>query len=317
MKKRLRLIFMGTPQFAVPILEALIKSGEEILAVVTQPDKPAGRGKKLTPPPVKVLAEKHGLPVLQPSKIKDPAFLAKLKEASPDVIVVAAYGKILPKEVLEIPKFGCINVHASLLPKFRGAAPINWAIIAGEKETGVTIMQMDEGMDTGDILLMEKIPIEEGETAGTLHDKLSSLGAKLIVKALNLLKEGKLTPRKQPEEGVSYAPMLKKEDGLLDFSRPATELANLIRGLDPWPTAYAYFRGKLIKFFHPRAEKGPSQGEPGEILGLDEEGFLLIGTGEGVLGVKEVQLEGKKRISAEEFVRGYRPAPGERFSPKP
>ena len=315
--KKLRIVFMGTPQFAVPILEALIKSGEEILAVVTQPDKPAGRGKKLTPPPVKVLAEKHGLPVLQPSKIKDAAFLASLRELSPEVIVVAAYGKILPKEVLEIPKFGCINVHASLLPKFRGAAPINWAIIAGEKETGVTIMQMDEGMDTGDILLMEKIPIEEGETAGSLHDKLSSLGARLIVKALNLLKEGRLTPRKQPEEGVSYAPMLKKEDGLLDFSRPAAELANLIRGLDPWPTAYAYFRGKLIKFFRPRVEKGPFQGEPGEILGLDEEGYLRIGTGEGVLKVKEVQLEGKKRISAEEFVRGYRPKAGEKFAPGP
>ena len=315
--KKLRIVFMGTPQFAVPILEALIKSGEEILAVVTQPDKPAGRGKKLTPPPVKVLAEKHGLPVLQPSKIKDAAFLASLRELSPDVIVVAAYGKILPKEVLEIPKFGCINVHASLLPKFRGAAPINWAIIAGEKETGVTIMQMDEGMDTGDILLMEKIPIEEGETAGSLHDKLSSLGARLIVKALNLLKEGRLTPRKQPEEGVSYAPMLKKEDGLLEFSRPAAELANLIRGLDPWPTAYAYFRGKLIKFFRPRVEKGPSQGEPGEILGLDEEGYLRIGTGEGVLKVKEVQLEGKKRISAEEFMRGYRPKAGEKFTPGP
>ncbi len=316
MKERLRLVFMGTPQFAVPILEALIKSGEEILAVVTQPDKPAGRGKKLTPPPVKVLAEKHGLPVLQPQKIKDPAFLAKLKGLAPDVIVVAAYGKILPKEVLEIPRFGCINVHASLLPKFRGAAPINWALIAGEKESGVTIMQMDEGMDTGDILLMEKVPIAEDETAGTLHDKLASLGARLIVEALKLLKEGKLTPRKQPEEGASYAPMLKKEDGLLDFGRPATELAILIRGLDPWPTAYAYFRGKLIKFFRPRVEKGPS-GEPGEILGLDGEGYLRIGTGDGVLKVKELQLAGKKRISAEEFVRGYRPKAGEKFTPKP
>ncbi len=309
---RLRIIFMGTPAFAVPILEALLRSGEEVIAVVTQPDKPSGRGKRLTAPPVKVLAQKYGLDVFQPEKIKDPKFLEILKALSPDVIVVAAYGKILPKEVLEIPRFGCINVHASLLPKYRGAAPINWALISGEKETGVTIMQMDEGMDTGDILLTAKIPIEPEETAGTLHDKLSALGAELIVKALRLLKEGKLSPQKQSEEGVSYAPPLKKEDGLLDFARPAEQLANLIRGLDPWPTAYAFFRGKLVKFYRPKVFADEA-GEPGEILGL-REGFLLIGTGEGALGVRKLQVEGKKRISAEEFVRGYRPKPKEKFT---
>ncbi|NPA48541.1 MAG: methionyl-tRNA formyltransferase [Thermodesulfobacteria bacterium] len=313
--RKLRLVFMGTPQFAVPILKALLESEDEVVAVVTQPDKPAGRGKKLTPPPVKVLAQQYGVPVLQPSKIKDPNFLEELRRLAPDAIVVAAYGKILPKEILELPPLGCINVHASLLPKFRGAAPINWAIIAGEKETGVTIMQMDEGMDTGDILLMEKIPIAPDETAGTLHDKLSQLGAKLIVKALKDLKEGRLKPRKQPEEGVSYAPMLRKEDGLLDFSRPAEELANLIRGLDPWPTAYAYFRGKLIKFFKPEVSE-EKEGSPGEILGL-EDGALLVGTGKGVLKVREVQLEGKKKISAEEFFRGYRPGVGEKFTSRP
>ncbi|WP_022853066.1 methionyl-tRNA formyltransferase [Thermodesulfatator atlanticus] len=314
--KKLRLVFMGTPSFAVPILNALLDSEDEVVAVVTQPDKPAGRGKKLTPPPVKVLALERGVPVLQPQKIKDEKFLTELRSLNPDVIVVAAYGKILPSEVLTIPRYVCINVHASLLPKFRGAAPINWAIIAGEKETGITIMQMDEGMDTGDILLMESLPISPEDTAGTLHDKLSALGAKLIVRALNLLKEGRLTPQKQPEEGVSYAPMLKKEDGLLDFSRPAKELANLIRGLDPWPTAYAYFRGKLVKFFAPSFEKKDAKASPGEILGL-ENGKLLVATGEGILKIGELQVEGKKRIKAEEFVRGYRPKPGENFTSYP
>ncbi|WP_457755995.1 methionyl-tRNA formyltransferase [Thermodesulfatator indicus] len=311
MKDKLRIIFMGTPAFAVPILKALLTREDEVVAVVTQPDKPAGRGKRLTPPPVKLVAQEKGVPVFQPAKIKDQEFLETLKKLLPDVIVVAAYGKILPKEVLEIPRFGCINVHASLLPKFRGAAPINWAIIAGEKETGITIMQMDEGMDTGDILLMEKIPILPEDTAGTLHDKLAQLGAKLINEALDRLKEGKLFPQKQPDEGVSYAPMLRKEDGLIDFNKPARELANLIRGLDPWPTAYAYFRGKLVKFFSPEFDER-DYGPPGEILGLSQ-GKLLVGTGKGLLKIGELQLEGKKRITAQEFWRGYRPKPGERF----
>ena len=309
--KRLRLVFMGTPHFAVPILQALIESGEEILAVVTQPDKPAGRGKRLTPPPVKILAQEHSLPVLQPQKIKDPAFLEELKKLAPDVIIVAAYGKILPKEVLEIPKYGCINVHASLLPKFRGAAPINWAILAGEKETGVTIMQMDEGMDTGDILLQESIPIAADETAGTLHDKLAQLGAKLIIQALGLLKEGKLLRKKQPEEGVSYAPLLKKEDGLLDFSLSAEELSRRIRGLDPWPSAYTYFRGKLLKLFRPEVLDQETEAPPGTIVDVDH--GLTLATGRGLLRVHEIQPEGKKRMDAEAFVRGYRPQVGERL----
>ena len=308
---KLRLIFMGTPRFAVPILEALLQSEDEVLAVVTQPDKPAGRGKKLTPPPVKQLAQRHGLLVFQPEKIKEPSFLEELKALHPDVIVVAAYGKILPKEVLEIPKFGCINVHASLLPKFRGAAPINWAIISGEKETGVTIMQMDEGMDTGDILLQEKIDIAPEETAGTLHDKLSLLGARLIVEALKLLKEGRLAPRKQPEEGVSYAPVLKKEDGFLDFSRSAEELSRLIRGLDPWPTAYTRFRGKLLKLFRPKVLDQVSSAPPGTIVDLKE--GLIIATGKGLLKIEEVQPEGKRRMKAEDFIRGWRPEVGEKL----
>lgn len=312
MAEKWRLVFMGTPAFAVPILKALLASEDEVVAVVTQPDKPAGRGKKLTPPPVKLLAQEHGVPVLQPTKIKDPEFLTKLRELAPEAIVVAAYGKILPREVLEIPPKGCINVHASLLPKFRGAAPINWAIIAGESETGVTIMQMDEGMDTGDILLMEAIPIGPEETAGELHDRLAALGAKLIVEALRGLKEGRIKPEKQPEKGVSYAPMLKKEDGFLDFTLPAEELSRLIRGLDPWPSAYAYFRGKLIKFFRPEAINEEVQAVPGEIVAVGEEG-LLIATGKGLLRVREVQVEGKKRLSVADFIRGWRPRPGERF----
>ncbi len=307
-----RIVFMGTPAFAVPILKALIEGEDEVIAVVTQPDKPAGRGKRLTQPPVKVLAKEYNLPVLQPEKIKDPNFLEKLRVFAPDAIVVAAYGKILPKEILEIPPHGCINVHASLLPKFRGAAPINWAIICGEKETGITIMQMDEGMDTGDILLMEAIPIGPDETAGELHDRLSQLGAKLIIEALKGLKEGKIKPKKQPEEGVSYAPMLKKEDGFLDFLQPAEELARLIRGLDPWPSAYAYFRGKLIKFFKPKVVHEKVQAVPGEIVKADEEG-LLIATSKDLLLVKEVQVEGKKRMPVKEFIKGWRPRPGERI----
>ncbi len=312
MAEKWRLLFMGTPEFAVPVLKALIESEDEVVAVVTQPDKPAGRGKKLTPPPVKRLAEETGLKVWQPHKLKEEAFLKDLQALEPDAIVVAAYGKILPKVVLELPKHGCINVHASLLPKFRGAAPINWAIIAGEKETGITIMQMDEGMDTGDIILQEAIPIGPEETAGQLHDRLAHLGAKLIVEALKGLKQGRLKPRKQPEEGVSYAPMLKKEDGFLDFSLSAEELSRLIRGLDPWPSAYAYFRGKLVKLFGPSVEEQVVQAVPGEIVSADEEG-LRIATGQGVLKVKEVQVEGKKRVSVADFVHGWRPKPGERF----
>ncbi len=303
---------MGTPAFAVPVLKALIDSQDEVVAVVTQPDKPAGRGKRLTPPPVKVVAERAGIPVWQPVKLKDEDFLRKLKALEPDAIVVAAYGKILPRVILELPRHGCINVHASLLPKFRGAAPINWAIIAGEKETGITIMQMDEGMDTGDIILQEAIPIGPEETAGELHDRLAELGAKLIVKALEGLKQGHLKPRKQPEEGVSYAPMLKKEDGFLDFTLPAEELARLIRGLDPWPSAYAYFRGKLVKFFKPSVEEQTVQAVPGEIVAAGADG-LRIATGKGLLKIKEVQVEGKKRVSVADFVHGWRPQPGERF----
>ncbi len=303
---------MGTPTFAVPILKALLEGEDKVIAVVTQPDKPAGRGKKLSSPPVKILAREYGLPVLQPEKLKESDFLDKLQKLTPDIIVVAAYGKILPKEVLEIPLHGCINVHASLLPKFRGAAPINWAIMCGEKQTGVTIIQMDEGMDTGDILLMKAIPIKPDETAGELHDRLSRLGAKLVIKALKGLKEGKIRPKKQPREGISYAPMLRKEDGLLDFLQPADELARLIRGLDPWPSAYAYFRGKLIKFFRPKVINQKVQAVPGEIVKADKNG-LLIATSKGLLLIEEVQIEGKKRIPVAEFIKGWHPTPGERL----
>ncbi len=313
MSPKWRLVFMGTPQFAVPILEALLNSENEVIAVVTQPDKLAGRGKRLTPPPIKLLAKEKGLKVLQPQRLKDQEFLDQMYSLRPEAIVVAAYGKILPKVLLELPRYGCLNVHASLLPKLRGAAPINWAIITGERETGITIMQMDEGMDTGDIILQRAVTIGPEETAGELHDRLALLGAELIVEALKGLKQGLLTPKPQPEKGVSYAPPLKKEDGFVDFTLSAEELARLIRGLDPWPSAYAYFRGKLIKFFRPQVEEDQShKGIPGEIVTVEPHS-LVVATGQGLLKIREVQVEGKKRMPTTDFIRGWRPIPGERF----
>ncbi|MBA2847782.1 methionyl-tRNA formyltransferase [Thermosulfuriphilus ammonigenes] len=306
------LIFMGTPEFAVPILKALIAGPDEVVAVVCQPDRPRGRGRKPSPPPVKIVAQEAGITVYQPEKIRDPAFISQLKAVSPEAIVVAAYGKILPPEILKLPPRGCINVHASLLPKFRGAAPINWAIISGEEKTGVTIMQMDEGMDTGPIILAREIPIEPEETAGSLAKRLSDLGAELILEAIEGLKEGRLHPRPQPKTGVSYAPPLKKEDGLADFSRPAEELDRLIRGFDPWPTVYTFLQGRRLKLFRPRVIEAPSQAPPGTIVAVSEEG-ITIATGRGLLLIKEVQLEGRKRLPVAEFTRGYHLKPGMRL----
>ncbi len=296
---------MGTPEFAVPILKALIEGPDEVLAVVCQPDRPRGRGKKPAPPPTKQMALEAKIPVLQPERIKDEIFLNQVRELSPEVIVVAAYGQILPPSLLELPPYGCINVHASLLPKFRGAAPINWAIIAGEKETGITIMQMDEGMDTGPVLLSRAIPIGPEETAGELARRLSALGAELILEALEGLKQGHLKPWPQPAEGVSYAPLLKKEDGLADFSRPAEELARLIRGLDPWPTVYTFLKGQRLRLFRPKVIKAPTEAPPGTIVSIGKEG-LLIATGQGLLLIRELQLEGRKRMPVADFLRGHR-----------
>ena len=267
----MKIVFMGTPDFAVPSLQGLIDDGHEILAVYTQPDKPVGRKQVLTPPPVKALALKHGLPVYQPTKMRDGTVAAQLRELAPDLIAVVAYGRILPKEILEIPPYGCINVHGSLLPKYRGAGPIQWSVINGEAETGITTMYMGEGLDTGDILLVQRTPIGPEETAGELFDRLAPMGAD----------------------------MLDKTMAELDFTRPAAELHNLIRGLNPWPVAYTHYGDKKLKVFAARVEQG--SGEPGTVLDADR---FVIACGEGALRFTEVQLEGSRRMSAEEFLRG-------------
>jgi len=310
--KLYRIIFMGTPDFAVPSLKALLDRGEKVMAVVTQPDRPKGRGRKLTPPPVKEVAEAAGIPVLQPTKIKTPEFRAELKAFEPDLIVVAAYGRILPASILFLPPLGSINVHGSLLPKYRGAAPVQWAIINCEHETGITIMRMDEGLDTGDILLPGKIDIDRDDTAGTLAVKMADLGGRLLVEALDLLREDRLPPIKQDDHRATLAPPLTKEDGRIDWIRPATAISCLIRGTDPWPTAYTGLEDKTIRLFAPVVIHEPATEEPGTLLRADADG-LLIATGDGKLLVREVQLEGSRRMGAASFLNGHPLTVGMRF----
>ena len=299
----MKIIFMGTPEFAVPSLRALVDSGDEVVAVVTQPDKPKGRGLEVAPPPTKVLAERHGIPVLQPAKIKTEEFFNELKKFNPDLICVAAYGKILPKNILDLPHYGCINVHASLLPKYRGAAPINWAIIRGEKVTGITTMKMDEGMDTGDMLLKEEVPIDDEDTGDTLSEKLSEIGARLLIETIRLLKEGQLNPIPQDHSQANYAPMLKKEDGKIDWQKSAEEIRNLIRGALPWPSAYTNLEGKLLKIYKVRLAGG--EGKPGEVI-KSESGILRVATGKGALDILKLQIEGGKKLETQVFLRGRR-----------
>lgn len=303
----MRIVFMGTPEFAVPSLKALAESGDEVAALVAQPDKPKGRGLKPAPPPTKIVAEQFGIPVLQPSGIRTEEFLNELAALNPDLICVAAYGKILPKAVLELPRFGCLNVHASLLPKYRGAAPVNWAIVRGEKVTGITIMQMDEGMDTGDILLKREMPIDYDDTGETLTEKLSLAGAELLLQAIAELKKGYLQPLKQDETAATYAPMLKKEDGRVDWSKPAGEIRNQIRGMLPWPGAYTYSNEKMIKIYKAAVAEG--EGKQGEVIDAPQ-GVLRVMTGEGALDILELQLEGGKRLDAKAFLSGRRIEPG-------
>lgn len=307
-----RLIFMGTPDFAVPSLEALLNHGEEVAAVVCQPDRPRGRGRKVSPPPVKVLAEKHNLPVLQPTKIRTEEFLERIKSYKPDLIVVAAYGRILPGPLLSLPPLGTINVHGSLLPKYRGAAPIQWAILNGDRETGITIMQMDEGMDTGDILLPGKLTIAADDTAGSLAGKMADLGGRLLVEALEKLKAGTLHPRKQDDSRATLAPPLVKEQGIIDWRDSAWKISCQIRGLDPWPLAFTTLNGSWLRFFRPTVIEGPVAEPPGTLLSADKHG-LLIATGENCLQVKEIQREGGKRLSVDAFLRGHPLQPGIRF----
>lgn len=303
MTKPLRIVFMGTPDFAVPSLQALIDGPETIIGVVCQPDRKKGRGRKLSPPPVKVKALEAGLPVFQPESVKTEVFLQQLKQLAPDLIIVVAYGKILPAALLELPPLGAINVHGSLLPKYRGAAPIQWAVINGEKESGVTIMQMDEGMDTGDILYPVSIPIEDHDTAGSLFNKLAELGGRALAEAVEKLKCNEITPIPQDNSQASHAPMLSKEQGHIDWSKPALELHNLIRGLDPWPSAYGFLEGKRFRFFSPLLVAKKATEQPGTICRADAEG-LLIATGSDYLCIKEIQPEGKKRMTVQACLCG-------------
>jgi methionyl-tRNA formyltransferase len=300
----MRIVFMGTPDFAVPTLETLLKSEHEVVGVVTQPDKPRGRSGKLVPSPVKETALQGQIPVFQPERVKEESFFPVLEELHPDVIVVVAFGQILPKRILELPKYGCMNVHASLLPKLRGAAPIQWSVIDGDKESGVTIQQMDEGLDTGDILLVEKYTLDEKETGGSLFDKLSLLGGPLILQALTLAEQGKLSPVPQNHEEHTYAKMLTKAMGEISFEQSAVVIERLIRGLNPWPSAYTHLDNKLLKIWD--ADVVESQGDfvPGQVSSVQKNSFT-VRTGQGDLQIHSLQLEGKKRMDAESFLRGF------------
>lgn len=291
---------MGTPDFAVSCLEGLIDAGHEICAVFTQPDKPRGRKMILTPPAVKECALKYNLPVYQPTTLKDGEAFKTISEINPDVIVVAAYGKILPKEIIDFPKYGCINVHGSILPKYRGAAPIQWSVINGDAETGITTMLMNEGLDTGDMLLVEKTPISIEDTASSVFDRLAQIGAELIVKTLDCAEKGTLSPQKQDESFATYASMLDKSISDIDFSKSALEVHNLIRGLYDWPIAHTYLNGKKLKVY--KSNLSDLSGKPGEIVSLDP---LTIACGEGAVQLLEVQLEGKKRMDSKSFLLGH------------
>ena len=296
---------MGTPDFAVLPLRALAESDYEIAAVVTQPDKPKGRGKTLMPTPVKEEAIRHRIPVYQPVKVRDPEFVELLKTLDPDIIVVAAFGQLIPKEILDMPKFGCINIHASLLPKYRGAAPIQQAVIDGEKESGVTVMRMGTGLDTGDMIAKTVVWLDEDETGGSLFDKLAKAGAELLIRTLPSIEDGTAVYEKQPEESPTpYAAMITKQMGLLDFGRSAAELERLVRGMNPWPSAYTYLNGKTLKVWKSRVIEGQTSEKPGTVTGTDRSG-IYVACADSTLVLTEVQIEGKKRMSADAFLRGY------------
>jgi methionyl-tRNA formyltransferase len=305
----LRIIFMGTPDFAAANLSALLAGPDQVVAVVSQPDRAKGRGKKVSPPPTKVLAEAAAIPILQPEKIKTEEFRNGLLSYQPDLIVVAAYGRILPQSLLELAPMGCINVHGSLLPGYRGAAPIQWAIIKGETEVGVTIIQMDQGMDTGDMLLKAKIAAEPQETAGSLMGKLATLGGKTLLQAIKGLKEGTITPVPQNGSQATMAPMLKKDDGLIDWSKSAKEIECLIRGLDPWPSAFCFLLENRLRLFSPEVVFVESIVQHGTVLQADRRG-MLVACGRNALQIHELQPEGKKRMTVESFCCGHSINPG-------
>ena len=300
----MRIIFMGTPDFSVGTLEALIEAGHEIALVVTQPDKPKGRGGKMPYTPVKEVAVEHGIPVYQPRRIREPECIEELRKYNADIMVVIAFGQILPKEILEMTPYGCINVHASLLPKYRGAAPIQWAVINGEKVSGVTTMQMNEGLDTGDMILKTEVVLDEKETGGSLHDKLAAVGAKLCVETLKALEEKTATWEAQGESTTEYAKMLDKKMGDIDWNQSAVSIERLIRGLNPWPSAYTDWNGKVMKIWEAEVVEKQTEEVPGTIVDVEKGGFL-VQTGVNCLKVTALQIPGKKRMDAGAFLRGY------------
>ncbi|MBP1764760.1 MAG: Methionyl-tRNA formyltransferase [Firmicutes bacterium] len=309
--RKLRIVFMGTPDFAVPCLDRLVRDEHQIIAVVTQPDRPKGRGRHFTPSPVKEYAQEYNLPVLQPEKIKDPGFMEQLAVLQPDVIVVVAFGQFLPQRLLDLPSLGCINVHASLLPKYRGAAPIHWAIMNGETSTGVTTMYMDSGMDTGDMILKRETPISPDENTGQLHDRLSSLGAGLLAQTLELAVENKAPRTPQNSEEASYAPLLTRQIEAIDWKRSAMEIHNQVRGLNPWPGAYCLYNDRTLKIWRTHIQETVGIfAAPGCIVAVERD-CLLVAAGNGTICIDEVQPQNKRRMGVGDFSTGYRVNAGE------
>lgn len=306
----MKVVFMGTPDFSVPTLQELINSEHEVVAVVTQPDKPKGRGNKVLFTPIKEVAINNNINVYQPKKLREEDFINEMKLINPDVIVVIAFGQILPKSVLNIPKYGCINVHASLLPKYRGAGPIQWSIINGESITGITTMHMDVGLDTGDMIFKEEVVIEDNDTGGLLHDKLSVVGAKLLIKTLEEVQNNTAPREKQNDHQSTYAPMLEKSMGNIDWEKEASIIELLIRGLNPWPSAYTYLGNKILKIWSATVIEDKYNGNPGEIVDITKEGFI-VKCGKHNLLINEIQLQGKKRMSSDAFLRGHSLTKGE------
>lgn len=299
----MKIVFMGTPEIATGCLQKIIDEKHEVIGVVTQPDKPVGRGKKMGMPPVKELAIKYDIPVYQPVKAREESFVEILRELNPDVIVVVAFGQILPKSILDIPKLGCINVHVSLLPKYRGAAPINWVIINGEEKTGVTTMYMDEGLDTGDMILTSEFDLDDNITAGELHDKMMEIGAETLKETLDLIEQGTAPRIPQNHDEFTYAPMMNKSLGNIDFSKSAKEIHNLVRGVNPWPSAYTSYNGDTMKVWKTKVLDEKSNGTCGKILKVDKEG-IRVSTNDNVLLIEEIQMPGKKRVLVSEYIKG-------------
>jgi len=299
----MRIVFMGTPDIAVGCLQKIIDEKHEILGVVTQPDKPVGRGKKLGMPPVKELALKYDIPVYQPVKARDEEFVKVLQDLNPDLIVVVAFGQILPKSILDIPKFGCVNVHVSLLPKYRGAAPINWVIINGEEKTGVTTMYMDEGLDTGDMILTSEFNLNDEITAGELHDIMKVEGANVLKETIDLIEKGEAPRIKQNHDEFTYAPMMSKSLGQIDFYKSAKDIHNLVRGVNPWPSAYTTYDNQTMKVWKTKVLNETSDKEPGTIISVDKEG-IKVSTKDNIILIKEIQMPGKKRVLVEEYIKG-------------